>query len=321
MNCSYCDDKPAFICFCSKVPLCPMHLGPHILINGNHPYEPLNCFLQDEKIPIFKSNILKNIELAIEAQFEITKKTTKFIKTIENLRKECIQTLNEKIEFYMNLLTMTKFCKSEILVAEQICEVELALNEFKDIEVSDEVKGFYKQVFLVEQKKLSKIELGKRSKLINQSLITEAINRAAIFAETSDLEKAARCVSGIFQGGLQFPVIYKALIIPGVPYIIEKIKMLTLGHHLGVKLVIDKITGPSEFVSWKPNKKIIHQIWSIYKDQVPKYLWQEAFPHKFDHFEHIYLRSEGVFVPYSKPRKNVGDPRHRELIYIIMRLL
>ena len=312
MNCSYCDSEAAFICFCSKVPLCPIHLGHHIIINGNHPFEPLNCFLKDEKIPIFKSNILKNIELAIEAQSQITKQTTKYIKQIENLQKECMKNLNEKIEFYTNLLAMSKFCKSEVSVVEDIFYVKLVPNEFKDIEVSEEVKGFFKQVLLIDQEELSITVLGKRSKLITESLITDAIYRAAIFAKTCDLEEAARCVSGIFQGGVQFPIFYKTLISPDVPFIFEKIKMLTLGHHLGVKLVVDKITGPSEFVSWKPNKKTLNRIWSTHKDLVPKELWQELFPYKFDHFEHAYLRSEGVFVPFSKPRKNLGDPRHRE---------
>ena len=157
---------------------------------------------------------------------------------------------------------------------------------------------------------VNKEVLAFRSKLLAELSADEGSKKAAIFSMTSDLEEAAGCVYGLTQGGASFPLFSKLLQSPGVPEIIAKIKMLTFGSYNGVKLIFDTVPGPSGFVMWKANKKRVNKIWSANKDTVPKEAWQEAFPDKFEYFEHLYLRSEGVFVPYTKPRKNVVDPRH-----------
>ena len=74
------------------------------------------------------------------------------------MQKECLQNLNEKAENLMGLLKRTIFSQREISVARQVCEEELVLAELEEIEVSDEVKGFYEQVFLVERKKWNEIQ-------------------------------------------------------------------------------------------------------------------------------------------------------------------
>lgn len=171
MNCSFCNNEPVVICFCSKLPLCAMHLGPHILSKGKHPYESLNCFLQDVKIPIFKSSILKNIELTIEVQNNITKQTGEFIRKIENLQNLCMENLNEKIDYLMDLLRRTKFCHREIIVAKQICEEELVVVELEDIEVSQGVREFYEQLFLIERKTWTENEAAKHKEDIVEEIV------------------------------------------------------------------------------------------------------------------------------------------------------
>ena len=135
--------------------------------------------------------------------------------------------------------------------------------------------------------------------------------RAFRFTYTSDLEEAAGCLMGVKQGDSNFCLFYKGLMSPDAANVIEKAKMLNRGEYKGIKLVCDKIKW-GERVVWTPKQKTIHKIWSAHMDKAPKEAWIEAFPDKTSYFEHKYLRLEGNFVPYSKPRINVKDSRHWE---------
>ena len=75
-------------------------------------------------------------------------------------------------------------------------------------------------------------------------------------------------------------------------------------------MIFDHIRDPTKDTTWNPKNKIVHRIWLNNKESATKEQWQEAFPGKFEYFEHKYLREAGVFVPFTKPSNNVRDPRH-----------
>mmetsp|Transcript_7084 Transcript_7084/g.10451 ORF Transcript_7084/g.10451 Transcript_7084/m.10451 type:complete len:1002 (-) Transcript_7084:1135-4140(-) len=136
---------------------------------------------------------------------------------------------------------------------------------------------------------------------------TEAERLAQQFAVTEDLEDAAGCVLGIGVGDPGFPYFKNTLLQPNIPHIVQKVQMLTSGKFQGVSLIKDKNPG-----HWVPGAKIVSKIWQIHLQKGTKEEWQAAFPHKQQYFEHQYARMNGEFVPYTKPKKNVKDPRHIE---------
>jgi hypothetical protein len=99
------------------------------------------------------------------------------------------------------------------------------------------------------------------------------------------------------------------LINPNIPELIEKIIMLTSGYYLDVKLFFDDFQKENDIL-WKPNQKTIYRIWKLNNKNIKKEQWQTVFPHKFEYIDHLYQRAEGKFVPFSKPRVNLRDPRH-----------
>ena len=159
-------------------------------------------------------------------------------------------------------------------------------------------------------KSVQKELLAFKSKILGELYSNKGSKNAAIFSMTTNLKEAARCVYLLLRGSSAFPMFYKALQQKGVPKIIEKVKMLTLGHYLGKKLIFDHIRDPTKDTTWNPKNKIVHRIWLNNKESATKEQWQEAFPGKFEYFEHKYLREAGVFVPFTKPSNNVRDPRH-----------
>ncbi|OMJ66887.1 hypothetical protein SteCoe_36113 [Stentor coeruleus] len=56
----------------------------------------------------------------------------------------------------------------------------------------------------------------------------------------------------------------------------------------------------------------------MHKNNIGKDQWIEAFPLKKEYFEHLYSRLAGNFIPFSKPRKNIKDPRHCKKKYVKM---
>lgn len=180
MNCNYCNMEAAAICFCSKIHLCAIHLGHHILSKGNHPYEPINYFLKHDKFPLLKQKIERNIELIQEAQTNISKETKSFIKKIENLHKECIQSLNAKIEYLSNLLKINKFCKRDFTVINKICEEDLVIIELHEIEVDDDVESFFKQAFLAKKQNLPEVELNSRKEDMGNTAKILDINQGCV---------------------------------------------------------------------------------------------------------------------------------------------
>lgn len=150
------------------------------------------------------------------------------------------------------------------------------------------------------------------NKIIEEILLSHAKTAAEIFAKTPNLEEAAGCLFGLTQGSSSFPLYFQALYTPGIPHVFEKIKMLTFGHYNSIQLITDEISKSPDLNTWEPSKKRVHKLWLIHKDEGGIEKWQEGFPHLKDYFEHLYLRLDKNFVPYTKPRKNVKDPRHWE---------
>mmetsp|Transcript_27747 Transcript_27747/g.27435 ORF Transcript_27747/g.27435 Transcript_27747/m.27435 type:complete len:902 (+) Transcript_27747:376-3081(+) len=157
---------------------------------------------------------------------------------------------------------------------------------------------------------LNREVLSFKSQLIAQLEGKEAQQKALTFAMTDDLNEAAGLAHGLHQGDIGFPLFAKSLAMSHVPHVIEKAKMLVTGQYKGVKLIMDNLKLNPKFIEWKPKKKFTHKIYLAHKDNVRKEDWFEAFPHQRDHFEHVFMRSSGTFVPYTKPRSNCRDKRH-----------
>jgi len=151
-----------------------------------------------------------------------------------------------------------------------------------------------------------------KSKILYELQLKEGEERAEAFKSTVNLEEAAGCLYGICQGHHTFNLFVDALKHKNVPLALEKAKMLTHGHYQGVKLVMDKNYGDG-YALWAPNKKTFHKIWKNNMESGTMEQWKEVFPTKSEHIEKQYRRMAGEFVPYSKPKKNVVDPRHWEM--------
>jgi hypothetical protein len=130
------------------------------------------------------------------------------------------------------------------------------------------------------------------------------------FALTSDLNRAASVLKGEFQGNSHFSEFFKALLTPEIPLVIEKCKMLSSGQFNGEKLISDTSKKFPNFITWNPNTKKLFKLWQIHKSRIPLEDFKFAFPERAEYFEHQNLRSQGIFVPYSNPKKNCKDPRH-----------
>lgn len=153
--------------------------------------------------------------------------------------------------------------------------------------------------------------LNYRSQLTLELAKSQTKETALQFATTLDLEEAAGCLYGVFQGAGLFGAFCQQLMNPTANLACQKLKMLTCGEFMGIKLVMDKVKN-AELIRWNPNKKVFNRIWKTHFDKASKEEWIDACPQKTQTLEHKYLRLSGVFVAYSKPRKNVKDKRHWE---------
>ena len=150
-----------------------------------------------------------------------------------------------------------------------------------------------------------------RTQLVAEMSTSQVKEQAIQFSTTFDLDEAAGCIYGIKQGTLEFSQFYKQLSTPSANLVCLKLKMLTCGEYLGIKLIMDNLKN-SDFVRWVPNQKVFNKIWNVHADKYSKDEWIEACPQKAEKIEHKFLRKAGVFVPYTKPRSNVKDNRHWE---------
>ena len=139
---------------------------------------------------------------------------------------------------------------------------------------------------------------------------------ASKFASSKDVFEAAGLLHGKLRGSAIFHAFHSSLRVPGCPLVIEKVKMLTSGQYLGVRLIMDKMKNESQdlvngFVSWKPIQKHAYKIWKPNREQGTLEQWKEAFPTLVEYLDDQEKRIKGEFVPYKKPKSNVNDPRHR----------
>lgn len=81
---------------------------------------------------------------------------------------------------------------------------------------------------------------GNNSKIMRKIKFNTMERRANIFVNTHSLEVAAGILLGSFIGNPTFSLFTKVLKNPGIPGIIEKVKMLTHGNYQGIKLLMDK---------------------------------------------------------------------------------
>ena len=150
-------------------------------------------------------------------------------------------------------------------------------------------------------------------KTLLQAEMKAGVNKesALQFGLTGDLEEAAGCLYGVKQGSSDFCLYHKQLKLPTSLLVCAKLKMLVHGEFMGIKLIMDEVKG-KKIADWNPNAKVFNGIWKVHKDEWGQEHWIDACPMKREFIEHKYLRMEGVFVPYSKPRVNVKDKRHWE---------
>mmetsp|Transcript_32502 Transcript_32502/g.32230 ORF Transcript_32502/g.32230 Transcript_32502/m.32230 type:complete len:893 (+) Transcript_32502:457-3135(+) len=148
-----------------------------------------------------------------------------------------------------------------------------------------------------------------RNQIITEMNSKQYEQRSIEFACTTNLEEAAGCLYGVKQGSSEFKQFYRQLMLPHAQFAAHKLKMLTHGEYQGVKLVLDTLKS-NKLVTWIPKDKVFHKIWFPNVNKTLKEDWIAAIPSKAEHIEHKYLRMNGVFVAYTKPRSNVKDPKH-----------
>ena len=130
-----------------------------------------------------------------------------------------------------------------------------------------------------------------------------------MFGLTNDLEVAAGCLYGLKRGSKDFGLFYKQLVLPSSLLVCPKLKMLTHGEFLGIRLVQDEVKGVG-FDIWNPSARVFNSIWKVHSIQCDQEQWVDACPMKREYIRNKYLRMQGVFVPFSKPNKNVSDRCH-----------
>lgn len=155
----------------------------------------------------------------------------------------------------------------------------------------------------------------RKSKILAEREKNSGSANAQKFAITKDVYEAAGIFYGIFRGSNIFHEFHKSLRIPNCPLVLEKVKMMTSGQYLGVKLLMDDMKKPNSdivngYVLWKPTKQHAYKIWHPNRSQGTLEQWKEAFPYLTEYLDHQDKRLQGIFVPYTKPRSNVNDPRH-----------
>ena len=178
------------------------------------------------------------------------------------------------------------------------------LNIFNPLEALNIVQEIYTGVVIREM-------LNYKSQLLAEMSKGQSEEKALQFATTLDLDEAAGLLYGIKQGSTDFHKFSYQLMKPSTNLPCQKLKMLTHGEYLGIKLVMDTIKN-IDIVKWNPTKKYFNKLWTIYADKTQKEEWIDACPDKAQKIENRYLRNAGVFIPYSKPRSNVKDERHWE---------
>ena len=151
--------------------------------------------------------------------------------------------------------------------------------------------------------------LNYKTQLLNDLTSSKKDDQSLKFATTFNLEEAAGCLYGVKQGSPEFSRFFSYLAKNTANLPCQKLKMMTHGEFLGIKLVMDDVKK-SEFIRWNPKMKKFNQIWNVHMEKASKEEWMDAYPQKAETIQHKYLRKEGVFVPYSMPRANVKDPRH-----------
>lgn len=184
----------------------------------------------------------------------------------------------------------------------------LFVNSFDEAAAVEFVRKKYVETVTMERN-------NQKSKIIADRQKTSASASAPQFAATKDLYEAAGLLHGILRGTMNFHEMHKALRTPHCPEVIQKIKMLSTGQFMGIKLIMDEMKNPKElsngFVTWKATKKHAYKIWKENKGDYPLAQWIEAFPHLAEYLDGQEKRSQGVFVAYRHPRANCVDPRHR----------
>jgi von Willebrand factor type A domain len=310
-----------------------------------------NYYIEQARAAVLGTNSqYQNIFLGLKTQANITpteKETRAPQSKLEFKFTDRIQTLSKRAETFIDKITKSiekggiiyKCIKlMELFGGVQYTSLEslglitneqklaLILQSYRDHKNSDRRdvinSGKYFNIFNPDEALVSVQEiysgvitreaLNYKSQLLADISSKHTSEKVLQFGASLDLDEAAGCLYGIKQGDTEFSKFYKQLYQPTSNLVAQKLKMLTHGEYLGIKLVMDSIKNNPNFVTWVPNKKVFNKIWVTHGSKASKEEWIDACPQKTERIEHKYLRQEGVFVPYSKPRNNVKDKRHWE---------
>lgn len=123
MKCSVCYNSSVFVCPCSKLYFCSFHLGVHLELEGNHPFEKL------VELPIEKSNIYKKEILAKIASIEafksyIQRETKKLILFTEKCANSGLQKLDKILDSYLQIINSDKIYSNQIKEIQDLFKTE-----------------------------------------------------------------------------------------------------------------------------------------------------------------------------------------------------
>lgn len=262
-------------------------------------------------------------------QFEFTGTITELSDKAKTFIEKIHQNMNKGGMLYRTLKPMGLFGISPVITLESVGlltnEQKLAFifQSIRDRRNSDRKDAFISETYVNVFDPTQALKFVQ--KVYTQSVLREAQSyknqvltqiqskqyeqRAVQFACTSNLEEAAGCLYGVKHGASEFKQFYMQLMLPHAQLAAQKLGMMTHGEFQGVKLIMDesKNTG---LVTWNPKNKVFNKIWLPNVNKTLKEDWLQAVPLRAEHIEHKYLRLAGVFVPYTKPRSNVKDPKH-----------
>jgi len=182
------------------------------------------------------------------------------------------------------------------------------INPFDQDAAEAYIKKLYTDAVTLERE-------NKKSRILAEREKSTGSVDAQNFGITKDIYEAAGTLYGVLRGSKIFHDFHKALRIANCPLVLEKAKMMTSGQYLGVKLLMDDMKKPGSdivngYVLWKPSKSHAYKIWYLNRNQGTLEQWKEVFPYLTEYLDHQEKRLKGEFVPYTRPRSNVKDPRH-----------
>lgn len=141
MKCGICQSTSTYICPCTKIFLCDIHLGVHLHSTGNHPFIRLESFNKKDTKRI-KSELSARIQAINKSKQKLNSETKKLLSLIKNSAKSTTNKLDNFMNQYLIL-----FSQDEIYTVQNE-EIDKAFTtSFKVNRDSSLDEEYFKKVF------------------------------------------------------------------------------------------------------------------------------------------------------------------------------